>query len=186
MNPWEVAVKGGGKIDYDKLIEKFGCQRLDSSLVRRVERLTSRPAHVFLRRGVFFAHRYKAVARRLSPLVDCPRISLSLSPFYPSITPLTFLTSSHVHRNILCHFTPFIWLFSMRIVMIMYKVVLIHYYLEIWRRFWTFTSEGRSFTCTQAGDHLQKHCIWGISSPSCSQSKFQFRDATPHPRNKFL
>ncbi|CAA6654384.1 unnamed protein product [Spirodela intermedia] len=57
VNPWEVAVKGGGKIDYDKLIEKFGCQRLDSSLVRRVERLTSRPAHVFLRRGVFFAHR---------------------------------------------------------------------------------------------------------------------------------
>ncbi|KAK1281027.1 hypothetical protein QJS04_geneDACA003038 [Acorus gramineus] len=57
VNPWEVSAKDGGKIDYDKLIEKFGCQRLDDSLIRRVERLTSRTAHVFLRRGVFFAHR---------------------------------------------------------------------------------------------------------------------------------
>ncbi|KAG0483316.1 hypothetical protein HPP92_011400 [Vanilla planifolia] len=57
VNPWEVSAKEGGKIDYDKLIEKFGCQRLDQSLVSRVERLTSRPAHVFIRRGVFFAHR---------------------------------------------------------------------------------------------------------------------------------
>lgn len=53
VNPWEVS----GKIDYDKLIDKFGCQRLDQSLIDRVHRLTSRPPHVFLRRGVFFAHR---------------------------------------------------------------------------------------------------------------------------------
>ena len=58
VNPWEVAAKDGGKIDYDKLIDKFGCQRLDPSVIDRVERLTSRRAHVFLRRGVFFAHRY--------------------------------------------------------------------------------------------------------------------------------
>ena len=57
VNPWEVTAKDGGKIDYDKLIEKFGCQRLEEPLVRRVERLTGRHAHVFLRRGVFFAHR---------------------------------------------------------------------------------------------------------------------------------
>ncbi|KAF5178414.1 Tryptophan--tRNA ligase, cytoplasmic [Thalictrum thalictroides] len=60
VTPWEVASGGGkegGKIDYDKLISKFGCQKLDSSLISRVERLTSRPPHVFLRRGVFFAHR---------------------------------------------------------------------------------------------------------------------------------
>jgi tryptophanyl-tRNA synthetase len=59
VNPWEVSAKEGGKIDYDKLIDKFGCQRLDQSLIDRVERLTSRRAHVFLRRGVFFAHRYR-------------------------------------------------------------------------------------------------------------------------------
>lgn len=57
VNPWEVS-STEGKIDYDKLIDKFGCQRLDQSLIDRVHRLTGRPAHVFLRRGVFFAHRY--------------------------------------------------------------------------------------------------------------------------------
>ncbi|GFY95271.1 nucleotidylyl transferase superfamily protein [Actinidia rufa] len=57
VNPWEVSAKDGGKIDYDKLIDKFGCQRLDQSLIDRVQRITSRPPHVFLRRGVFFAHR---------------------------------------------------------------------------------------------------------------------------------
>ncbi|GMG99892.1 hypothetical protein Nepgr_001732 [Nepenthes gracilis] len=57
VNPWKVSAKDGGKIDYDKLIDKFGCQRLDQSLIERVKRLTGRPPHVFLRRGVFFAHR---------------------------------------------------------------------------------------------------------------------------------
>ncbi|GAU20971.1 hypothetical protein TSUD_201200 [Trifolium subterraneum] len=57
ITPWEVDAKDGGKIDYDKLIDRFGCQRIDQSLVQRVERLTSQPAHVFLRRNVFFAHR---------------------------------------------------------------------------------------------------------------------------------
>ncbi|KEH17906.1 putative tryptophan--tRNA ligase [Medicago truncatula] len=56
VTPWEVA-GNGGKIDYDKLIDRFGCQRIDQSLVQRVEKLTSQPAHVFLRRNVFFAHR---------------------------------------------------------------------------------------------------------------------------------
>ncbi|KAK1421050.1 hypothetical protein QVD17_23113 [Tagetes erecta] len=55
VNPWEVSSKG--KIDYDKLIDQFGCQRLDQSFVDRVHRLTSRPPHIFLRRNVFFAHR---------------------------------------------------------------------------------------------------------------------------------
>ncbi|ESQ33206.1 hypothetical protein EUTSA_v10004344mg [Eutrema salsugineum] len=57
VNPWEVFVQDGEKIDYDKLIEKFGCQRIDLSLINRVQRLTCLQPHVFLRRGVFFAHR---------------------------------------------------------------------------------------------------------------------------------
>ncbi|XP_022861190.1 tryptophan--tRNA ligase, cytoplasmic-like [Olea europaea var. sylvestris] len=57
VTPWEVSAEKGGKIDYDKLIDKFGCQRLDQSLVDRVAGLTGRSPHVFLRRGVFFAHR---------------------------------------------------------------------------------------------------------------------------------
>ncbi|CAA3017656.1 tryptophan--tRNA ligase, cytoplasmic [Olea europaea subsp. europaea] len=57
VTPWKVSAEKGGKIDYDKLIDKFGCQRLDQSLVDRVAGLTGRSPHVFLRRGVFFAHR---------------------------------------------------------------------------------------------------------------------------------
>lgn len=53
VNPWEVS----GKIDYDKLIDKFGCQRLDQALIDRVRNVTKQSPHVFLRRGVFFAHR---------------------------------------------------------------------------------------------------------------------------------
>ncbi|KAF0888861.1 hypothetical protein E2562_019372 [Oryza meyeriana var. granulata] len=56
VNPWEVSAGKGG-IDYDKLVDQFGCQRLDDSLVARVARLTARPPHRFLRRGLFFAHR---------------------------------------------------------------------------------------------------------------------------------
>lgn len=73
VNPWKVSAEG--KIDYDKLIDKFGCQRLDQTLIDRVQRLTSRPAHVFLRRGVFFAHRF---APPLSLSLLCERTILLL------------------------------------------------------------------------------------------------------------
>uniref|UniRef100_A0A0E0EA50 Tryptophan--tRNA ligase, cytoplasmic n=1 Tax=Oryza meridionalis TaxID=40149 RepID=A0A0E0EA50_9ORYZ len=58
VTPWEVSAPGeGGTIDYDKLMDRFGCNRLDAALVDRIARLTSRPPHRFLRRGIFFAHR---------------------------------------------------------------------------------------------------------------------------------
>lgn len=47
----------GGRMDYDKLVDLFGCERIDAALVHRISRLTFRPPHRFLRRGVFFAHR---------------------------------------------------------------------------------------------------------------------------------
>jgi len=62
VNPWEVSAGKGG-IDYDKLVDQFGCQRLDAALVDRVARLTGRPPHVFLRRGLFFAHRYRGASK---------------------------------------------------------------------------------------------------------------------------
>jgi tryptophanyl-tRNA synthetase len=57
VTPWEVEAKDGGKIDYNKLIKDFGCQKVEPEMVARVEKLTGKPAHPFLRRGVFFAHR---------------------------------------------------------------------------------------------------------------------------------
>ncbi|KAL5099319.1 hypothetical protein RYX36_003646, partial [Vicia faba] len=35
VTPWEVSGKDGGKIDYDKLVDRFGCQRIDQSLIQR-------------------------------------------------------------------------------------------------------------------------------------------------------
>jgi len=44
-------------IDYDKLIDKFGCDRLTKELIERIEKVTGRRAHRFIRRGIFFCHR---------------------------------------------------------------------------------------------------------------------------------
>jgi len=55
VTPWDVSGEGG--IDYQKLIRDFGCSAITQSLVDRISRLTARPAHRFLRRGLFFSHR---------------------------------------------------------------------------------------------------------------------------------
>ena len=52
ITPWEVE----GKVDYDKLIRKFGTSPLDQELVKRIER-NAGASHLFLRRGIFFSHR---------------------------------------------------------------------------------------------------------------------------------
>lgn len=44
-------------IDYDKLIDKFGSQRIDEALLERFERVTSHRPHRLLRRGMVFSHR---------------------------------------------------------------------------------------------------------------------------------
>lgn len=53
VTPWEVS----GRIDYDKLIQKFGSRPISPALVQRFESLTGKRAHIFLRRGIFFSHR---------------------------------------------------------------------------------------------------------------------------------
>ena len=55
VTPWEV--DADDEIDYDKLVRDFGSERIPESLIARVERLTGRRAHRFLRRGLFFSHR---------------------------------------------------------------------------------------------------------------------------------
>lgn len=53
VTPWEVT----GRVDYDKLIDQFGCQPIKQDLIQRFESLTGESAHVLLRRGIFFSHR---------------------------------------------------------------------------------------------------------------------------------
>ncbi|EPY29066.1 tryptophanyl-tRNA synthetase [Strigomonas culicis] len=53
VTPWTVE----GDVNYDKLIKDFGCQAIDQALLERIERVTGRRPHHFLRRGIFFSHR---------------------------------------------------------------------------------------------------------------------------------
>lgn len=44
-------------IDYDKLIDRFGSQRIDENLLERFEKVTGHKAHRLMRRGMIFSHR---------------------------------------------------------------------------------------------------------------------------------
>lgn len=44
-------------IDYDKLIDKFGSQRIDQALLEKFERVTGKKPHRLMRRGMVFSHR---------------------------------------------------------------------------------------------------------------------------------
>lgn len=57
VTPWTVSATSSKGIDYDKLIEKFGCHKIGDEMVTRIENLTGKKAHPMLRRGLFFAHR---------------------------------------------------------------------------------------------------------------------------------
>lgn len=52
VTPWEVR----GRVDYDKLVEEFGIEKIDKKLLARIKKHTGE-LHPFLRRGLFFAHR---------------------------------------------------------------------------------------------------------------------------------
>ncbi len=53
VTPWSVT----GKVDYTKLMEKFGTQPIDLSITNRIQEITGSEPHFMLRRGVFFTHR---------------------------------------------------------------------------------------------------------------------------------
>ena len=52
ITPWEVT----GKVDYEKLIKKFGTSPLDDTIIQRIENIAG-TSHIFLRRKIFFSHR---------------------------------------------------------------------------------------------------------------------------------
>ena len=52
VTPWHVE----GDIDYDKLIEKFGTQKISPELLDKIKNMTNED-HFMLRRGIFFSHR---------------------------------------------------------------------------------------------------------------------------------
>eukprot|EP00794_Sanderia_malayensis_P020612 gene20612-22646_t len=52
-----VVAKDNKGIDYEKLIKQFGSAQVTKEQVERIERLTGKKAHHFLRRGIFFSQR---------------------------------------------------------------------------------------------------------------------------------
>ncbi len=52
VTPWEVK----GKVDYDRLIELFGTQRIDENLRKKIYKITGEK-HYMLEREFFFSHR---------------------------------------------------------------------------------------------------------------------------------
>lgn len=52
VTPWEVK----GEIDYDRLIEEFGTEKIDEVLLERMKKKFG-GLHLFLRRGLFYSHR---------------------------------------------------------------------------------------------------------------------------------
>lgn len=64
VTPWSVSTSSSSGINYEKLIEKFGCRPLGQDLVDRIEKLTGKRAHAMLRRGFFFAQRFECVLAR--------------------------------------------------------------------------------------------------------------------------
>jgi hypothetical protein len=57
VTPWEVEADADEGIDYDKLINRFGSSRISPELIARMEKLTGKKAHPWIRRGIFFSHR---------------------------------------------------------------------------------------------------------------------------------
>ena len=52
VTPWEVK----GDVDYDRLVKEFGTEKIDSALLKRIEKHTG-DIHFMLRRNIFFSHR---------------------------------------------------------------------------------------------------------------------------------
>ncbi len=52
VTPWEVR----GKVDYRKLLEKFGAKELNAGIVSKLESMAGE-VHYLIRRGFFYAHR---------------------------------------------------------------------------------------------------------------------------------
>lgn len=52
VTPWHVQ----GEIDYEKLIKRFGTEKISDQLLKRIEKIAG-GSHFMLRRGIFFSHR---------------------------------------------------------------------------------------------------------------------------------
>ncbi|XP_068156888.1 tryptophan--tRNA ligase, cytoplasmic [Drosophila tropicalis] len=57
VDPWTVTSANDGGVDYEKLIKRFGSSKIDDELIARFEKITGKPVHHLIKRGLFFSHR---------------------------------------------------------------------------------------------------------------------------------
>lgn len=53
VTPWNVE----GTIDYNRLVKDFGTEIITEELKMRFEKVTGKPLHPWIKRGIFFSHR---------------------------------------------------------------------------------------------------------------------------------
>ena len=94
-------------IDYDKLIDHFGSQRIDKSMLERFERLTGKPPHRLLRRGLVFSH------RDLNLILDKYEKGI---PFFLYTGRGPSSGSMHVGHSIPFEFTKFVYTLSAKVI----------------------------------------------------------------------
>jgi len=57
VTPWEVEAEGDEGVDYSRLIDDWGCELITKKQIERIQKISGKPVHHFLRRGIFFSHR---------------------------------------------------------------------------------------------------------------------------------
>lgn len=57
VNPIEISNTSNKEIDYEKLLNKFGCYPITEDIITKIEKLTGKPVHHLIKRGIFYAHR---------------------------------------------------------------------------------------------------------------------------------
>ena len=57
IDPWNFKGIKGKSVDYNKIVSRFGASLIKPSTIARIENITGKPAHHFLRRGIFFSER---------------------------------------------------------------------------------------------------------------------------------
>lgn len=57
ITPWNIHSADESGINYDKIVEKFGTQKIDDETIKKFEQATGREVHYLIRRGIIFSHR---------------------------------------------------------------------------------------------------------------------------------
>ncbi|KCZ78729.1 hypothetical protein H311_00237, partial [Anncaliia algerae PRA109] len=57
VTPWKVSCDEETGVDYDKIINKFGCTPIDTELINQIESVSQMEAHSLIKRKLVFAHR---------------------------------------------------------------------------------------------------------------------------------